>query len=76
MEAKFDRAHPLGGDELSYWDKVELNRKYQCKHTDTKGVTHEASTYNRFSYISDVNFRSPKNSKFRKTNFCILTIDS
>jgi hypothetical protein len=55
MEAKFDPALPLGGEKLSYWDKVELNRKYQCKHTDSKGKTHAASKYCKYSPLLIVN---------------------
>ena len=37
MEGKFDPNQPLGGPTLSHWDKLELNRRYQCEHEDENG---------------------------------------
>ena len=48
MESKYDPNAPLGGGEMSDWDIIELNRRYQCEHVDENGRKHAASKFNRF----------------------------
>ena len=46
IEGKYDPSQQLGGSELSKWDKIELNRKYQCEHEDENGNIVPASKLN------------------------------
>ena len=58
MESKEDPDAPISNNEMSDWDIIELNRRYQCEHVDENGKKHRASEHALYSFSSDLFFTS------------------